>query len=221
MTDEPRRSAEKVLAEYAAKGLAGEMGFGRRPALLVVDLILGFTRVSSPLGSDLDAVVEATRRLLDSARSMELPIFFTTTFYNDDLRDAGLFVLKVPSLAVLVEGSEEVDLDPRLERRPQETLIEKKYASAFFGTALASELTALSVDTLIVSGATTSGCIRATAVDALQHGFRPIVPAECVGDRSPEAHRANLLDIQGKYGDVVELGEVLTYIKGLSTEGGD
>ena len=220
MTDEPRSSAESVLAEYAAKGLAGEMGFGRRPALLVVDLILGFTRVSSPLGSDLGAVVGATRRLLDSARSMELPIFFTTTAYSDNLRDAGLFVLKVPSLAVLVRGSEEVELDPALERRPQETLIEKQYASAFFGTSLASDLRALSVDTLIVSGATTSGCIGATVVDALQHGFRPIVPAECVGDRSPEAHRANLLDIQGKYGDVTELDEVLAYIRGLSAEGG-
>ena len=216
MKDEPRHPAENVLAQYAAKGLAGEMGFGRRPALLVVDLILGFTRVSSPLGSDLDAVVGATRRLLDSARTMELPIFFTTTAYSDNLRDAGLFVRKVPSLAVLVRGSEEVELDPRLDRRPQETLIEKQYASAFFGTALASELKELSVDTLIVSGATTSGCIRATVVDALQHGFRPIVPMECVGDRSPEAHRANLLDIQGKYGDVISLADVLTRVRSLS-----
>lgn len=220
MADEPDRSAENVLAEYAAKGLAGEMGFGRRPAVLVVDLILGFTRVSSPLGSDLDAVVGATRRLLDSARSIEVPVYFTTTAYSPDLSDAGVFVRKVPSLAVLIRGSEEVELDPRLERRPQEVLIEKQYASAFFGTGLASELTARSVDTLIVAGATTSGCIRATAVDALQHGFRPIVPEECVGDRSPEAHRANLLDIQGKYGDVTELDAVLTYIQGLSVGGG-
>ena len=107
------------------------------------------------------------RSLVSRTRS---EVFFTTTAYSDNLRDAGLFVLKVPSLAVLVRGSEEVELDPRLERRPRETLIEKQYASAFFGTALASELTALSVDTLIVSGATTSGCIRATVVDALQHG---------------------------------------------------
>ncbi len=218
MGNKPRDSGETVLAEYAAKGLAGEMGFGRRPAVLVVDLILGFTRVSSPLGYDLNAVVDATRRLLDTARSLELPIFFTTTAYNDDLSDAGVFVRKVPSLAVLLRGSEEVELDPRLERRSQEPLIEKQYASAFFGSDLASQLALLSVDTLIICGATTSGCIRATVVDALQHGFRPIVPEDCVGDRSPEAHRANLLDIQGKYGDVIPLAEVLTRIRSRSTK---
>lgn len=221
MPDEPDRSAESVLAEYAKKGLAGEMGFGRRPAVLVVDLILGFTTPDSPLGSELAAEVEATRRLLDAARSADLPVFFTTTAYAVNLRDAGLFPRKVASLAVLVQGTREVELDPRLGRRPQETLIEKKYASAFFGTALASELTSLAADTLIICGATTSGCIRATVVDALQHGFRPIVPEECVGDRSPEAHRANLTDIQGKYGDVVKLAEVVAYIENLPVDRGD
>lgn len=214
------RTPEEVLAEYAARGLAGEMGFGKRPALLVVDLILGFTRPSSPLGCDLEAEVGATRRLLDAARSVELPVFFTTTVYGESLRDAGLFVRKVPSLAVLVRGSEEVELDPRLGRQPRETLIEKKYASAFFGTTLATELATLAVDTLVICGATTSGCIRATVVDALQHGFRPIVPAECVGDRSLEAHRANLMDIQGKYGDVVGLEVVLARFRSLSVEDG-
>ena len=216
MADGSERSPDEVLAAYGAKGLAGEMGFGRRPAVLIVDLILGFTRPESPLGSDLEAEIAATSQLLQTARSAELPVFFTTTAYGDSMRDAGLFVRKVPSLAVLRSGSEETELDPRLERRPEETLIEKKYASAFFGTALASELTALAVDTLIVCGATTSGCVRATVVDALQHGFRPIVPRECVGDRSPEAHKANLLDIQGKYGDVVGLERVVTYIRSLA-----
>lgn len=220
MPDELGRSREKMLDEYAAKGLAGEMGFGRAPALLVVDLILGFTRPSSPLGADLDAEVSATRCLLDAARSADLPVFFTTTAYSDTLKDAGLFVRKVPSLAVLVRGSEAVEVDPRLARRQDETLIEKQYASAFFGTPLVSELSRLTVDTLIVCGATTSGCIRATVVDALQNGFRPIVPVECVGDRSSEAHRANLLDIQGKYGDVVELNNVLAYIDGLPVGSG-
>lgn len=216
MADDERRSSDEVLAGYAAKGLAGEIGFGRRPALLVVDLILGFTVPSSPLGSDLDREVAATRRLLDAARDAGAPVLFTTTVYGDGLRDAGLFPRKVPALGILVNGAEAVALDPRLGRRPEETLIAKKYASAFFGTALASELTALGVDTLVVCGATTSGCVRATVVDALQHGFRPIVPAECVGDRSPEAHEANLLDIQGKYGDVVTLERVLEYLGGQS-----
>lgn len=206
---------DPTLDSYRAKGLASPMGFGRRPAVLVVDLILGFTDPSSPLGSDLDAVIAATRRLLDACRDHEVPIFYTTTSYAPGLRDAGLFVRKVPSLGELVEGSRAVELDPRLGRRDDETLVVKKYASAFFGTALASELTALGVDTLVVTGATTSGCVRATVVDAMQSGFRPIVPRECVGDRSTEAHEANLRDVEGKYGDVVALGEVLDLLESL------
>jgi len=200
---------ESILAEYREKGLAAEVGFGDRPAVVVVDMIRGFTDPSSPLGSDLDDEVAATRRLLDAARDVGAPVFFTTTAYGPDCRDAGYFVRKVPSLRILQIGSEAVTLDPRLGRREDETVVEKKYASAFFGTALASSLRALGVDTVILAGCTTSGCIRASAVDAIQHGFRPIVPRQCVGDRAPEPHRANLLDIHGKYGDVVELDEVL------------
>lgn len=217
MPDRSDPPVDSTITAYRRKGLAGRLGFGRRPAILVVDLILGFTRQGSPLGSDLDAPVSATRRLLDAARSQDLPILFTTTVYEEGLRDAGLFPRKVPSLSVLRRGTEEVEIDSRLSRRADETLIEKKYASAFFGTALASELTALGVDTLIVCGATTSGCIRATVVDALQHGFLPIVPLECVGDRSAEAHRANLIDIEGKYGDVIDLSQVLDHLTGLGS----
>lgn len=217
MAEDGPRSADGVLADYRRSGLAGEMGFGQTPAILVVDLILGFTRPDSPLGSDLDAEVEATRRLLDTGREQGIPILFTTTAYSQGMSDAGLFVRKVPSLTVLREGNEETHLDPRLGHRPNETVVEKKYASAFFGTALELLLTASAVDTLIICGATTSGCIRATVVDAMQHGFRPIVPVECVGDRSAEAHDANLLDIQGKYGDVVELSSALAYLRGLTS----
>ncbi len=208
------RSVEDILAEYRTKGLAAEVGFGRRPAVLVVDFIVGFTDPQSPLGSDLDAEVAATRELLDAARRAAAPAFFTTTAYGPGCRDAGHFVRKVPALETLQQGSRQVELDPRLGRRPDEVLLEKKFASAFFGTALASMLAALSVDTVLLAGCTTSGCVRASAVDALQHGFRLIVPRQCVGDRAPEAHRANLLDIHGKYGDVVELGEVLGYLAG-------
>jgi nicotinamidase-related amidase len=212
------RSDQGILDSYRSKGLAAEMGFGRSPAIVVVDFILGFTDSQSPLGSDLDAEIEATRRLLDVGRESEIPILYTTTGYSDGLRDAGVFVRKVPSLGVLRQGSEEVRVDPRLGRLPGETLIEKKYASAFFGTALASELTANGIDTVIICGATTSGCVRATVVDAMQYGFRPVVPEQCVGDRSDEAHRANLIDIQGKYGDVVDVEHVIRYLKGLSQQ---
>jgi len=218
MTDEMSRPDQGILDSYRSKGLAGEMGFGRRPAIVVVDFILGFTDSQSPLGSDLDTEIEATRQLLDAGREAGIPILYTTTVYSDGLRDAGVFIRKVPSLGVLRQGSEEIRVDPRLGRLPDETLIEKKYVSAFFGTALASELTANRIDTVVICGATTSGCVRATVVDAMQCGFRPVVPEQCVGDRSVEAHRASLIDIEGKYGDVVDVEQVILYLQGLSQQ---
>lgn len=200
------------LESYRRKGLGARMGFGRSPAVVVVDFIVGFTDAESPLAGDLGAQVEATRRLLDAARAASRPIVHTTTAYREGLADAGYFPFKVPSLGVLLEGSRWVELDPRLGRRADEDLLVKKYASAFFGTPLASLLTARSIDTLLITGCTTSGCVRATAVDALQNGFRPMVVEECVGDRSEEAHRANLFDIEGKYGDVVSLEEALAHV---------
>ncbi len=216
MTDEVDRSSEEILESYRSKGLAGEMEFGRSPAIVVVDFILGFTSVDSPLGSELGSQIEATRRLLDTGRQTGVPIFYANTAYSEGLRDGGVFIRKVPSLGVLLRGSDQVLVDPRLGRRHDETLIEKKYVSAFFGTALASELTANRVDTVIICGATTSGCVRGTVVDAMQYGFRPIVPEQCVGDRSQEAHRANLTDIQGKYGDVVDVEDAIRYLMDLS-----
>ena len=207
------------LERYRDKGLAGGVGFGSKPAVLVVDLILGFTDGSSPLGSDLEAVVAATGRLLEAARRVSAPVLFTTTAYDAGGAEAGVFLAKVPSLAVLERGSRWVELDARLGRRSDEVLVEKQYASAFFGTPLASLLTVARADTLIVAGATTSGCVRATVVDGLQHGLRVIVPEECVGDRSAEAHRANLFDIEGKYGDVVPLAAVLDYLGELGGQG--
>lgn len=208
----PARDTKAILAEYRSKGLARRVGFGERPAVLVVDLIVGFTDPESPLGSDLDATVTATRRLLDAARSGRLPVLFTTTLYDDPDRDGGLFVRKVPSLALLRRDTHWVEVDPRLAREPDEPLLEKRFASAFFGTTLAADLAQRRVDTILLTGCTTSGCIRATAVDALQHGLRAIVPRECVGDRAPEPHVANLLDIDGKYGDVTDLAAVLEYV---------
>ena len=206
-------SAESVLAAYKRKGLAARVGFGRRPAVIVVDYIVGFTDRRSPLAGDFEPELAATRRLLGAARRARVPVFFTTVAYEADLKDAGLFVKKVPSLRYLKQGSRWVEVDPRLGRRKAEILIDKKYASAFFGTSLASTLTALQVDTLIVTGCTTSGCVRATVVDALQHGFRAIVPRECVGDRAPSQHDASLIDIDGKYGDVESVAIVIAALE--------
>jgi nicotinamidase-related amidase len=189
-----------------SEGFGGDLGFGARPAVVVVDLLEGFTNPESPLGSDLDDVVAATRELLDAARAAGVPVLFTTVVYDDaNERAAAVFMRKVPSLGVLRPGSRWIEVDARLGRRDDEPVLPKAFASAFFGTPLASMLAGR--DTLVVCGATTSGCVRATVVDALQHGLVPIVPRECVGDRWAAAHEANLFDMQAKYADVVSLSE--------------
>jgi maleamate amidohydrolase len=190
--------------------MAAELG--SRPAVLVVDFSCGFTDPACALGSELSAEVEATRRLLDRARERGLPVIFTTVGYDDSLSDAGIWPRKMPGLAELKLGSKWVELDPRLGRRPDEPVVLKKGASAFFGTNLTALLAARGVDSVILCGATTSGCVRATAVDLLQHGYQTVVPRECVGDREQAPHEANLYDIQVKYGEVVSLEEVLAAI---------
>ena len=193
--------------------MAHELGFGRRPAVLAIDLVNAFTDQQLPLGADLDAVVEQARRVLDRARSAGVPILFTTVAYDDtDLADAGLWAIKVPASASLRAGTPEVELDARLGRRADESVLVKKYASAFFGTDLVSRLNARSVDTIVIVGCTTSGCVRASAVDAIQSGFRPIVVREAVGDRDPGAHEQSLLDLQAKYADVVPVDSVLAHL---------
>ena len=200
---------------YVQRGLAGRVGFGSRPALLIVDFIRGFTEPESPLSGDLDAPLMATLDILRYARAVRVPVYFTTVEYDPGMEDAGLFPLKVPSLQWLVRGSRWVEVDARLQRQPQEILVRKKYASAFFGTELAASLTAEAIDTIIITGCTTSGCVRATVVDALQHGFHAIVPEEAVGDRAQLSHEVSLFDIDAKYGDVVSVRDVLRYLSGL------
>ncbi|MFT4947007.1 MAG: maleamate amidohydrolase [Natronomonas sp.] len=188
------------------------VGLGERPALLVIDLINAFTDPSTGLGSEVGDVLDKTERLLGAFRERDLPRYFTTVAYQDSYGDAGRFVEKVPALKDLREGTEAVEVDDQITPEGDERVILKKYASAFYGTDLETELTTHRVDTLVLAGVTTSGCIRATAVDSLQHGYRTIVPADAVGDREEGPHRANLYDIDTKYGDVVETGDVLTHL---------
>jgi len=195
------------------EGFGERGGFGRRPALIVVDMTLGFTDPESPLGSDLDGPVEAIQKLLEAARQAEIPVVFTTVAYREsDKLTAAAFIDKVPVLLTLEAGSRWAKIDPRIAPRTEEPILNKLFASGFFGTGLSSLLTAAGVDTLIVTGASTSGCVRATVVDALQYGFRPVVPREAVGDRNPDAHKANLYDVDSKYGDVVSVEEILEYL---------
>ena len=199
-------------ADYESKGFAGRSGYGRSPVLLVVDFINAFTDPATPLGGDFAWEINATRQLQEAFRRANLPIIYTTIAYAKDLRDGGLFVKKVPSLAILQRGSSLVEVDPRIRPGPGEPVVEKKYASAFFGTDVDVRLRSRGVDTVIMAGCTTSGCIRASAIDSLQYGYHTVVVREAVGDRAAGPHEANLFDIDAKYGDVVPLADALDYL---------
>jgi maleamate amidohydrolase len=208
-------SDEEARRVYAAARIGEAVTMGDSPGVLVVDFSCGFTDPECPLGSELSAEVEATRRLLDAARAKGLPVIFTTIGFEPSLKDGGLWLQKVPALGDLQVGGRWVEIDPRLERREDETIVLKKGASAFFGTNLAAILVSEGIDSVMLCGATTSGCIRATAVDLLQYGFPTLVPRECVGDRAQAPHEANLFDIQAKYADVVSLEDALAYVEGV------
>jgi len=188
------------------------MGLGQMPALVVVDMIYGFSDPDGPLGSESAEVVKANQKLLAAFRKHELPVFFTTVIYRNP-RQARVFRERVPALNTLTPDSRWVQIDARLARRESEAVIEKQWASAFFATDLHARLTALKVDSLVVTGLTTSGCVRATAVDGLQHDYRVVVPREAVGDRNQAAHEANLFDLNAKYADVLDLSVVLLQLE--------
>jgi maleamate amidohydrolase len=193
MPDLPRKSLE----------------MGAHPALVLVDLCTGFTDPASPLGSECEAAVKVNATLLEAFRKRGLPVFFTTVCYRSD-RQATVFRQRVPALNILTLESEWVRIDSRLQPLPSEILIEKQFASAFFGTLLAQHLEDQGVDSLVVTGLTTSGCVRATAVDGLQNNYRVFVVSDAVGDRNHEAHVASLHDLNAKYSDVIVSGEVLS-----------
>lgn len=196
------------------QGFHGRAGFGDKPALLVIDVNVGFTDPDSPLVCDLEDVIVAIRRLLDEFRRAQLPVVYTTVSYSEgDKVAAAAFIDKIPALLTLEAGSRWVEIDPRIAPLPSEPVLNKLFASAFFGTPLASLLASAGCDSVVVTGASTSGCIRATAVDALQHGYRPAIPREAVGDRNRGAHEANLYDIDTKYGDVVGVDDVVAHLE--------
>jgi maleamate amidohydrolase len=197
---------------YEEAGMGRALPRGVRPAVLVVDLSCGFTDPVYAAGSDLTTVVEATRQVVDVARDGGAPVIFTTIAFGPGAKDGGLWVRKFPTLAQLQIGDRTEEIDPRLGLRPDEIVIRKKGASAFFGTNLAAILVSQRVDTVVLCGATTSGCIRATAIDLMQHGFPALVPRECVGDRASGPAEANLFDIQAKYADVVPAEDALAYL---------
>jgi maleamate amidohydrolase len=193
------------------------MGFGQYPAVLVIDMVKAFTQPGAPLACSLDSEIKNIKRILVVARGSHVPIIFSTVMYGSQI-EAGVWNKKVPGgvIGLLGEKSELVETDPRLERQNSESLLVKKYPSCFFGTDLVSRLISQRIDTLIIVGCSTSGCIRATAVDACSHGYNTIIVAEAVGDRTHAPHIANLFDIDAKYGDVVSTDEVLAYLKSVN-----
>jgi maleamate amidohydrolase len=195
--------------KYIQRNWAGRVGFGQRPALIVIDLALFWTRPDTQMGSSVDSVVEAACQVLQSARAAGIPIFFTT--YDFDPADPPSPHHKKLCLSLKPGDEHLLDLDPRLRRRPTEKLIRKKYASAFKATALHEMLTGLSIDTLIVTGLSTSHCVYATCRDAT-NSFRVIVPREAVGERCEIMHEVNLLDIDIDLGDVMPLSDVLAHL---------
>jgi nicotinamidase-related amidase len=204
---------------FRERGFGLQLGFGAHPALLVVDLINAFTDEEMPLGATLDAEVQATREVLAAARDVGVPIIYTTVSYDEeDMGDAGIWLRKMKGALTLRAGTPAVELDARLERRPEEAVVVKKYASSFFGTDLVSRLNARRIDTAIITGCTTSGCVRATAVDAVQYGFIPVVVRDAVGDRSQAAHQQSLFDLEQKYADVVTAAEAASYVRALATQ---
>ncbi|MCX5554792.1 isochorismatase family protein [Streptomyces sp. NBC_00038] len=211
------RYGQQTERTYQRAGFGAPVRRGSRPAIVVVDLTRGFTEEGFPSGADLTEVVGATGELIEAARPAGVPVVFTAIAYTpaEAAGDAVVWLQKAQGMRALLEGGEEVEVDPRLPREPDDHLIVKKGASAFFGTSLAALLTGLGRDTVLVCGATTSGCVRATAVDAVQSGFSVLVPRECVGDRASGPHEANLFDIQAKYGDVIGLKDAVAYLDAL------
>lgn len=199
---------------YEHAGFGAAFRRGVRPAVVVVDLTRGFTEAGFPTGSDLTETVAATGRLIEAARGAGAPVIFTAIAYSLAEVAGGMVIWleKAPGMRALLQDSPSVDLDPRLPVEEGDLVILKKGPSAFFGTNLSATLTALGTDTVLLCGATTSGCLRATAVDAVQYGLPVLVPRECVGDRAKGPHDAALFDLQAKYADVIELTAALDYL---------
>jgi len=191
----------------------GALGWGRRPALLLIDMMRAYFTPGSPFDLGSRQSLDGCAALLAAAREAGIPVLHTRVRFSPGLGDGGLFVRKVPALAALVDGSPAAEFVPELTPAPGEVVVTKQYASAFFGTSLAATLTARGVDTTIIGGVSTSGCVRASATDALQHGFRPVVAADACGDRTPEVHQANLFDLGAKYADVTTVDEVVAHLR--------
>ena len=207
--------------DFYASSSGARVGFGERPAIVVIDMTKAFTDPSYKVGCNQDANVAAIAELLAAARRRNVPVYFTQIAYLPDGSDGGIFIKKVPALMELqLSDPNCLEVDERIAPVEGEVVYCKKYPSAFFQTHLGSMLVSQGVDTLIVTGCATSGCVRATAIDGISNGYRVVVPREAVGDRAQGPHEANLFDIAAKMADVIPVAEVIEYVDALPASRG-
>ena len=207
------------LQENYKRAYANALGFGRRPALILVDFVEAYFDPECPLYADVDDALASALRLRDAARLARIPVIYTSVVYHKSGIDGGRFFEKVLPLSQLTAGSPMAAWPAGLVPGDDELVISKQYPSAFFGTSLAATLTAHGIDTLIITGVTTSGCVRATCTDACSNGFIPIIVREACGDRHEGPHEANLFDMNAKYGDVVGEAEAVAYLAAIREAG--
>jgi maleamate amidohydrolase len=204
---------EDELAANYLGAFDGHLSFGKYPALLIVDFVVAYLDKASPLYAGAEEALASNERLLAAARQAKIPVIFTNVVYQVGGSDGGLFYRKIPALRVFIEGSRLGTFPHSLAPQDGELVISKQYASAFFGTSLSSILAAQNIDTLVITGMSTSGCVRATALDALQYGFAPFVVREACGDRHMAPHEASLFDLQAKYAEVISEQEAYAFLR--------
>ncbi|MEO0441235.1 MAG: isochorismatase family protein [Pseudomonadota bacterium] len=209
----------ELTNDYIAAGFGGSLGFGVKPAVILIDVARAYIEPDAPLYVGSEAAFQSMIKLADLARASHIPVIWTRVEYRPGGADGGLFYQKIPVLSVFDEGNPLGDFDPRLKPAEDELVITKKYPSAFFGTSLSATLNSMRVDTCLLAGFSTSGCVRASTLDALQNGFRPIVVSEACGDRDPQVQSANLFDLEQKYADLKSLLEISGYFERISSDG--
>jgi maleamate amidohydrolase len=205
---------DDLLANYK-KAYDRRVGFGTRPALILIDFCMGYFDESCELYADVDDALASALRVREAARAAGVPVILTNVVYHPSAIDGGRFFEKAAPLRNFLKGSPMGAWGPGLEPFADELVVSKQYPSAFFGTSLASTLTAMGVDSVLLTGLTTSGCVRASCVDAMSHGFRTAVIADACGDRHSAPHEANLFDMNAKYADVVSEAEAVAFLSGL------
>lgn len=200
---------------YKAAGFGASVPRGAKPGIVVVDFSYGFTDLQYPTASDASTQMRKTKAICDAARVKGFPVIFTTIAYHPGELDKLPWLKKATGMCALIEGSRLVEIDAATGIQPEDTIVTKKGASSFFGSTLNALLTGAGVDTVVVTGATTSGCVRATVVDAVQSGYNVLIPRDCCADRAEAPHEANLYDMDQKYGDVTDSADILDWLKSL------